>query len=181
LFALQTLSLLLPIVVPGIVLIIALKKNWLASLDRPIDGGSLVAGRPLFGRNKTYRGVVIYVLGAIIVCAVLSILASNGSEWVHWLYNNNPLLVGTLFGVSYVAGELLNSFVKRRLSIAPGRVNKRFPTLQRIIDLSDGPVMATLVIVAVFGLSPQSPIALVVGVAFHWVAEYTMSALHLKK
>lgn len=167
--------------VPGIILIVLIRKKWLISLDRPLDHGVRFAGKPLFGRNKTYRGALVYIGGAILMSFMLSLALNGGADWVHWLYGNNPLIVGTLFGLSYVFGELVNSFMKRRVSIKPGEVSKRFTLVQRVIDLSDGPIMATLVLVAVFGPSPQSPIALVVGVVLHWFAERIMLAMRLKK
>ena len=180
-FALQTLSLLLPIVVPGALLIVLLKTKQLTWLDVPIDHGLRIAGQPLFGRNKTYRGIVLYIVGSVLVFSLLYLLARNGAEWVHWLFTYNPIVVGVLFGVSYAAGELVNSFVKRRLGIKPGAVNTRHACVQRFFDLIDGPVAATIVLVLVYGLSPQSPVALLAGIGLHWIAEVTMTSLRLKK
>ena len=179
-FALQTLSLLLPIALPGIVLIIALKKNWLAWLDTPIDHNKQLANKPIFGRNKTYRGIVLYIVGSVLVCTTLFILQQAGSPWIHWLFTYNPLVLGVVFGASYALGELLNSFVKRQLGIAPGTVSKRYGGLQRLIDLSDGPIMATIVLVLIYGFSPQSPLALIAGIGLHYIAEYVMKRTRLK-
>ena len=74
--------------------------EWLA---RPIDGGWLLwDGQPLFGRSKTYRGVVL-AIGASTV----------GSPFV-----GLDLKIGALIGLVAMAGDLLSSFLKRRLRLA---------------------------------------------------------------
>lgn len=71
--------------------------------NRPIDGGwRLPDGRPLLGASKTWRGLVIGVALAAIVGAGLGF---------------GPVF-GALFGAASLAGDLLSSFLKRRLGIA---------------------------------------------------------------
>ncbi|KXS54464.1 MAG: hypothetical protein AWU57_1159 [Marinobacter sp. T13-3] len=70
--------------------------NW------PVDGGrSWRDGRPLFGHSKTWRGL----LAGILACSLFS--AWIGLEW----------LFGALFGLLALMGDLLSSFVKRRLGL----------------------------------------------------------------
>jgi len=69
----------------------------------PLDAGLLLPdGRPLFGRSKTWRGLV----SGMAACAVLSTLLGPGP------------LFGALFGASSLAGDLCSSFLKRRMGIA---------------------------------------------------------------
>ena len=69
----------------------------------PIDAGLVLPdGRPLFGRSKTWRGLV----SGMAACAVLSTLLGTGP------------LFGALFGASSLAGDLCSSFLKRRMGIA---------------------------------------------------------------
>ena len=80
------------------------KKILGERLAYPLDGGvEFVDGRPLLGRSKTIRGVVLAVLvttaGAPLV----------GLEWV----------VGFLVGSLAMAGDLLSSFLKRRMALPP--------------------------------------------------------------
>jgi hypothetical protein len=80
------------------------KKILGERLAYPVDGGvEFVDGRPLLGRSKTIRGVVLAVLvttaGAPLV----------GLEWV----------VGFLVGSLAMAGDLLSSFLKRRMALPP--------------------------------------------------------------
>jgi CDP-2,3-bis-(O-geranylgeranyl)-sn-glycerol synthase len=70
----------------------------------PIDGGLVLPdGRPLFGRSKTLRGIVA-ALGVTTVAAPLLGLDAE---------------VGALVAVAAMAGDLLSSFLKRRLGLAP--------------------------------------------------------------
>lgn len=66
----------------------------------PVDMGKILNdGYPLFGRSKTWRGLI-----ASLVTTVLSALAMNLS-----------LITGVLFSLAAMSGDLLSSFIKRRL------------------------------------------------------------------
>ena len=70
----------------------------------PVDGGALFGdGRPWFGSSKTIRGLVFAVLATTGAALLL------GLGWA----------VGALVGTVAIAGDLLSSFVKRRLGLAP--------------------------------------------------------------
>ena len=87
-----------------------LKYDLLQSLKRPIDGG-----RNVFGDNKTWRGALCMFTGVVIATAVCWPLMPDS------LTDENWLVVGALIGAGTVLGELPNSFLKRRLGIAPGQ------------------------------------------------------------
>ena len=84
--------------------------DLLKPLKRPID-----AGRGFFGDNKTWRGALVMCTG--VVLATLLVFDLLPDE----LQDEPPLLVGLLIGLGTVLGELPNSFLKRRLGIAPGQ------------------------------------------------------------
>jgi hypothetical protein len=70
----------------------------------PLDGGvEFVDGRPLFGRSKTIRGVLL---------AVLVTMAGGSLIGVEWV-------IGFLVGSLAMAGDLLSSFLKRRMDLPP--------------------------------------------------------------
>jgi CDP-diglyceride synthetase len=72
----------------------------------PLDGGCrFIDGRPLFGNSKTLRGVVLSVLATTAAAPLLDL----------------PVELGALVGVLAMAGDLISSFVKRRLGLAPSR------------------------------------------------------------
>lgn len=71
----------------------------------PIDGGRrFVDGRPLLGRSKTIRGVAAAVLGCAVAGFALGL----------------PVHTGALFGLCSMAGDVMASFIKRRMRLAPG-------------------------------------------------------------
>ncbi len=80
------------------------RKLLRARFDTPVDGGRILAdGHPLLGASKTWRGLVSSVL--------LTAIAS-------WLLGYGGLL-GALTATAAMAGDLLSSFIKRRMGIEP--------------------------------------------------------------
>lgn len=84
----------------------------------PLDAGlQLSDGRPLLGRSKTWRGLV----GAIVcVTAVAGLLGLD------------PVM-GSLFGLLSMLGDLFASFCKRRLGQAESSRARGFDTLPESI------------------------------------------------
>lgn len=84
-------------------LVVLFDYRWTA----PIDGGYLLPdGRPLFGKHKTIRGVL-----AGIIC--------GGSIGLALSF---PLWLGLAAGSLSMAGDLVTSFVKRRMAFTSGSV-----------------------------------------------------------
>jgi len=76
---------------------------------RPIDGGrTLRDGKPLFGPHKTVRGF----LAGLIAGTVLSLLLHTAFRY--------DLLLGFTLSLGALTGDLLHSFVKRRIGIPAG-------------------------------------------------------------
>jgi CDP-diglyceride synthetase len=70
----------------------------------PIDGGAeFVDGKPLFGKSKTVRGIVLSIFSIAVAAPLL---------WFDWK-------IGVVMGSAAMAGDLFSSFVKRRLNFAP--------------------------------------------------------------
>jgi len=65
-----TAYLLLPLAGGAVLHGLCLRYGWLGFLARPIDGGRIVRGRPLFGHSKTFRGPVAVAAGAGAVFAL---------------------------------------------------------------------------------------------------------------
>jgi CDP-2,3-bis-(O-geranylgeranyl)-sn-glycerol synthase len=68
----------------------------------PIDGGlKFIDGHPLLGNSKTWRGIL------------LAITAATVMAWLLYL----PPYIGASVGLFAVLGDLLSSFIKRRLGL----------------------------------------------------------------
>lgn len=106
---------------------LCIKFGWLGWLGRPIDAGKTVRGRPLFGVNKTYRGVVAVALGtaAGVGLQVLLHRAGVAREAELLEYDNLSVLgIGAALGAAAMLAELPNSALKRQLGIAPGKAGR---------------------------------------------------------
>jgi len=77
-----------------------LGKRWGGALDA---GLPFVDGRPLLGRSKTVRGVLCTIVVTGAVAPVLGISPGQGC----------------LLGALSMSGDLISSFVKRRLGLEP--------------------------------------------------------------
>ena len=81
----------------------ALLGRWLGQRGAwPVDGGKILTdGQPLFGHSKTWRGLAAALL-ITVACTLLS-----GWSW----------LFGLAIASAAMAGDLLSSFLKRRLGL----------------------------------------------------------------
>jgi CDP-2,3-bis-(O-geranylgeranyl)-sn-glycerol synthase len=95
-----------------------------SSFRVPIDGGRSLAGRRVFGDNKTWRGFVVMVPAVGAAFALLRLLGTLlPGGWPDGLWQLSPAgyaVLGSWTGFGFMAGELPNSFCKRRLGIEPG-------------------------------------------------------------
>lgn len=83
---------------------IILHRSLGATFSHPVDGGLLLPdGYPLFGYSKTWRGIITGIAGATIVAALLGF----------------SVLFGIVFGLLSLLGDLLSSFIKRRMKRPP--------------------------------------------------------------
>ena len=79
---------------------------WGERFNRPVDGGRLwFDGRPILGSHKTIRGLLISILGGAAVSPIL------GLSWK----------VTAIAAFLAMAGDMLTSFIKRRLGFSPSR------------------------------------------------------------
>lgn len=76
----------------------------------PLDFGRKFRGKPLFGHSKTVRG---FIGGAM--CG-----AALGAAQQFLFNKPDGFALGVLLGFGAMTGDLVKSFFKRRLNIAPG-------------------------------------------------------------
>lgn len=141
----QALYLFSPLLVSAAMSAFVHRYNLVASLRVPIDGGRTLRGKRLFGESKTWRGVAIAVAGSIVTVALQKHILVAAAESLAVLdYTQvSPVVLGTAMGAAAMAGELPNSFLKRRLGIAPGTTADR-PALQAAFWVWDQVDLLTL-------------------------------------
>lgn len=90
-------------------------------LNYPIDFGIYFRGRRLLGDNKTFRGLFFGVAIAIIGTYLQKLFYPVILKHSIIDYSNiNFFLLGFLLGLGALFGDLIGSFFKRQLRIAPG-------------------------------------------------------------
>ena len=175
-----------PVLVAGLGQVVVLKTGLLPGMAMPLDRGLHWRGKPLLGSRKTWRGVIIMTtLSALIAGAQAG--AARRSERLRALspfdYERiNPWLLGITLGLGYCLAELPNSFVKRRLDIAPAGSANRFAWLQYVVDQSDS--VAGCLVALRFFYKPswvETGLAFASGVALHVGVDQLMHALGVKR
>lgn len=122
----------MPLILAGIINMVFTKTKLYRKNKCPIDlGKNFIDGKRLFGDNKTYIGFISMILFCIIFQVIWSIICKylgfeNNNE-LYFIYENTihfNILIGFLFGFTYMICELPNSFIKRRINIMPGKTDK---------------------------------------------------------
>ncbi|MCS7114015.1 MAG: CDP-2,3-bis-(O-geranylgeranyl)-sn-glycerol synthase [Candidatus Bathyarchaeota archaeon] len=76
----------------------------------PIDlGKKFIDGKPIFGKNKTFKGF----FSGLAVGTLVGLVESA-------FFPEYPALFGFLISIGALIGDLAGAFIKRRLGIAPG-------------------------------------------------------------
>lgn len=90
---------------------------------KPIDGGKkLPDGNPIFGSHKTVRGFTTGIVAGTLVGAAQSVMLQFGalSDFAHLLPFQFSVWLGFAVSFGALIGDLVHSFVKRRISIVEG-------------------------------------------------------------
>ena len=104
-----------------------IKYDWLSFLKKPLDLGIGFREKRIFGDHKTWRGLVMNVVGCCSGTAIQAALQKGGliPDQILWVdYTKEGWLVGLLLGLGATIGELPNSFLKRQIGIGPGKKGK---------------------------------------------------------
>lgn len=91
-------------------------------LAYPVDFNLKLNGEPLFGKNKTWRGVIFAT-----ATGTLFFWFQQSMVDIPWFahlsiidYKSTTLWFGFLMGLGAIVGDLIKSFFKRRFRIPPG-------------------------------------------------------------
>ena len=171
-----------PVLIAGLVHVAVITLDLAPTLARPIDGGHRWRGRPLLGKNKTWRGFVVMPAATAITIAAQQALATRSRH----LAALAPLrraappawIVGALCGAAYVVAELPNSFVKRRLGIAPGTSAPQARAAQYVVDQLDSVVGCAVAIRTLYRIETiDAAASALLGAACHVGVERFMRIL----
>lgn len=122
-FLLQCIYFMLPAYFANMAPVFAQKLSVLKFLTKPIDNGQGLKGKPIFGTNKTWRGLVVGIITAIATVWLQYFLYSIQFFQKISLINYftiNLWLLGFLLGFGALFGDLVKSFFKRRINLKPG-------------------------------------------------------------
>ena len=82
----------------------------------PLDFGLKFGKERVLGENKTFRGVIFAILGALFIVYLQSYFSYGLIDFSKY----NLIYLGFLFGFGVMFGDALGSFFKRRIKIKPG-------------------------------------------------------------
>jgi CDP-diacylglycerol--serine O-phosphatidyltransferase len=144
----------IPLIITNVLHMLVVKRNLFKFLRIPIS-------EKVFGRNKTYRGILFVTLvNGIVFILLLTIFPSKELDL-------SPF-VGALLGLTYVMFELPNSWLKRRLGIAPGAVTANQLGF-RFLDKLDSTFGVSLIYTLINGLDFANFFLIVcMAVMTHW-------------
>jgi CDP-2,3-bis-(O-geranylgeranyl)-sn-glycerol synthase len=116
----------------------------------PLDGNiKFVDGRPLFGASKTVRGILVSIITTSACAPLLGL----------------TLKIGLLMATTAMAGDLLSSFLKRRLGL---------PSSSKAVGLDQIPESLFPLLACRHALS-LTALDIVAGTAIFFVAEVVLS------
>ena len=121
--------LLAPIILSGIIHMFCVSKKYFTFFAVPINA-------PIFGSNKTWRG---FVLMPILTTLNLFLLFPFKPNLLSFTLEQ-ILYIGPLVGLAYVLFELPNSYLKRKMGIAPGKTANKHKWFFIWLDHTDSAI-----------------------------------------
>ncbi|MFW6024908.1 MAG: CDP-2,3-bis-(O-geranylgeranyl)-sn-glycerol synthase [Candidatus Woesearchaeota archaeon] len=93
-------------------------------LDTPVDLGKKLYGNYIFGRTKTIRGILFGTLGGIFILIIQKLLYQYpyfSSISIIDYSKISVIILGFSMGFGAIFGDLVESFIKRRLNYPSGK------------------------------------------------------------
>ena len=171
-----------PVLIAGLVHVAVITLDLAPRLARPIDSGRRWRGRPLLGSNKTWRGFVVMPAATAVTIAAQQAVAARSQRvaaLVPLVRDGPPAwVVGAICGAAYVMAELPNSFLKRRLGIAPGTSARRASVFQYIVDQLDSVIGCAIAIRLLYRIeNVDAAASALLGAGCHVAVERLMRVL----
>ncbi|WP_022765908.1 CDP-archaeol synthase [Butyrivibrio sp. XPD2006] len=180
-----------PVILSGIFNMIFCKLKILKTMQVPMDGGRVLRdGNRIFGDNKTWKGFLGYLIFGTVFTVIWGFAIRNTAlNSLDFFYINNEntltfnMIVGVLLGLAYALFELPNSFVKRRLSITPGKPATGIKkAIFVFVDQADSIFGCALVVWFFYDLGILKYIGfVVVGAVTHIIFNMLLYFAHLRK
>ncbi len=157
--------LVVPLVFSNILHMIVIRMGWLPELARPVSTA-------LFGAHKTWRGFILLpILNAIAV----ALFSYRSPFWP-------SLFLGAVLGLAYLLFELPNSYLKRRMGIAPGQAASRNRYLFMLLDKTDSAFGVTLAYYLLTDITlPEAGMIFLIGSMAHILFSLLLVSLRIKR
>jgi hypothetical protein len=121
-FTRHVLSVLPSLIMANICHMLIVKRNVFPILNKAIAVN-------YFGNNKTWRGIILVPIFNVLFLLIFNSLLKLELE--------NTISLGLLLGLAYVAFELPNSYIKRKLHIKPGETSANKNYFFMLVDKTD--------------------------------------------
>jgi CDP-diacylglycerol--serine O-phosphatidyltransferase len=169
------LYLILPVTLAAVGHMVVVRLRLLSWLAHPVH-------LRWFGANKTWRGLVVMPVAGVLAMAAVRPLEQRWDELllVH-LAQKRWVLLGAALGAAYALFELPNSYLKRRLGIAPGAQAEQHRWLFFLLDHLDS-LLGVAATYAVFlgGFPLPLLLAVLMGPAVHVAVNLALRACRLR-
>lgn len=98
-------------------------KKWFKELVYPLDFKRQIAGNPILGSHKTFRGfLLVVVIGMLVFSLQQYLFQFSFFQKISLInYNDYNLILGFTLALGASLGDLVKSFFKRRFKIKPGQ------------------------------------------------------------
>lgn len=100
-------------------------RSGLVKIALPIDLGLKWRGREILGKNKTWRGLLVGTITGMLTAGAQALLFFNTDFFKRNTLVDygrvNFVLMGFLMGAGALVGDLVKSFIKRRLNKPSGK------------------------------------------------------------
>ncbi|MFW6415317.1 MAG: CDP-archaeol synthase [Thermodesulfobacteriota bacterium] len=183
--------LILPIILGGISNMILMKLPVLESLKIPMDRGKVLGdGKRLFGDNKTWKGFVGMIIVTSIWMGIFGFLFEHFSwarevsilPYGEFEFPLDEWFYGAFWGLGYVLFELPNSYIKRRLEIAPGeQARGPWGFFFGFLDQSDSVIGCLIFMLLFFVPTPlEALVIFLLGTGSHYFVNLLLYLVGLK-
>lgn len=103
-----------------------ISKLKIRKYNRPIDNGFKINNKALFGKNKTWFGLIFGIIGGTLIGGLQSTFTIENLSFLDF---QMTLTIAVFLATGALIGDLMGSLIKRRLNYNSG---KQFPVLDQL-------------------------------------------------